>query len=337
MRPPISLSFDSELHHALLALPKAEIHVHLEGSLSPETVWELAQGNGTQLPADSLEQWRSFYSFTDFAHFIEVYGASVQCLRSPGDYARMLDSFLAGQAAQNIRYTEAFLSCSLALSRMKAGLLIETLSAAKAAAEARHGVKLKLIADIARQFPERQEQVLELALASEGLFIGIGLGGKEAGFPPELFTETYARARAAGLHVVAHAGEAAGADSVRAAVERLGAERIGHGVRCLEDPALVRELARRRLPLEVCPVSNYCLGIVAPDQPHPIRRMLDAGLFCTLNSDDPSMFGTSLLNEYLILAGQGFSLAELQQLSQNTWAATFLEPTERTKLSDEKL
>lgn len=318
----------------LLALPKAEIHVHLEGSLTPETVWELAERNGVALPAADFETWRSFYAFRDFGHFIEVYGHSVKCLQTPDDYFLLLDRFLAGQAAQGIVYTEAFLSTSLALSRMPAEELIPVLRQAKAEAEARHGVQLRLIADIARQFPERQGQVLELALASEGLFIGLGLGGREAGFPPRLFADTYARARAEGLRVVAHAGEAAGAESVREAVAELGIVRIGHGVRVLEDAALVTELAESGIPFEVCPVSNYRLGIVSPDEPHPIRRMLEAGLFCTLNSDDPAMFGTDLLNEYTTLARQGFSREELLMLAGHTWRASFLAPAERLRLTD---
>ena len=327
--------FDA-LKAELRAWPKAEIHVHLEGSLSPETVWELAQRNGVALPAADFATWRSFYAFRDFGHFIEVYGHSVKCLQTPDDYFLLLDRFLAGQAAQNIVYTEAFLSTSLALSRMPAEELIPVLRQAKAEAESRHGVQLRLIADIARQFPERQAQVLELALASEGLFIGIGLGGREAGFPPRLFTDTYARARAEGLHVVAHAGEAAGPESVREAVAELGIARIGHGVRVLEDPGLAAQLAETGIPFEVCPVSNYRLGIVAPQEPHPIRRMLDAGLFCTLNSDDPAMFATDLLNEYTTLAKQGFSREELLMLADQTWRASFLSSAERRRLQGVK-
>lgn len=316
----------------LAALPKAEIHVHLEGSLDPETIWELAQKNGVKLPADSLEAWRGYYQFKHFLHFIEVYRRSVQCLQTPEDYHLMIDRFLAGQAAQNVRHTEAFLSCSLALQRMDAATLISTLTSAKQTAEARHGVSLNLIADIARQFPDSQQQVLDLAIKSQGLFIGIGLGGKEDGFPPGLFKDTYARARAAGLHTVAHAGEAAGPESVREALDALKIERIGHGVRSLEDPELIKQLVDSQTPLEVCPISNYRLGIVRPEQPHPIRQLVDAGVFCTLNSDDPAMFETSLNNEYLTLAEQGFTLTELRQLSLNTLEASFLEPGAKARL-----
>jgi adenosine deaminase len=166
-----------------------------------------------------------------------------------------------------------------------------------------------------------------------GLFLGLGLGGPEAGYPPELFRDSYAEARRRGLRLVAHAGETDGAGSVRGAVEALGAERIGHGVRCLEDPALVALLRERRVPLEVCPTSNYRLGIVARSAPHPLRALVDAGLVCTVNSDDPPMFGTTLTDEYRLLAGQGFSWDELWSLDRNALDAAFLEPSERAALA----
>jgi adenosine deaminase len=162
-----------------------------------------------------------------------------------------------------------------------------------------------------------------------GVVVGLGLGGREVGHPPEGFADVYAEARRQGLRVVAHAGETAGAASVRGALDSLGAERIGHGVRCLEDPALVEWLRAGRVPLEVCPTSNYRLGVVPPGRPHPIRRMVDAGLCCTLNSDDPPMFGTDLAGEYGLLAGQGFTWEELWRLNLNTLEATFLPEGEK--------
>jgi adenosine deaminase len=190
---------------------------------------------------------------------------------------------------------------------------------------------VKFIPDISRELPDTQTQVLEFALKGKerGLFIGLGLGGIEAGNPPEGFIDTYKEAKRQGLRVVVHAGEADGPQSIRGAIDSLGAERIGHGIRCLEDSELLAELRRKQIPLEVSPQSNYCLGIVKRDRPHPIRQMVEAGLFCTLNSDDPTMFSTNLNNEYLTLAAQGFSWEELWQLNLNTLEASFLSAKEK--------
>lgn len=167
--------------------------------------------------------------------------------------------------------------------------------------------------------------MLDFAIAGleRDLVIGIGLGGIEQGYPPRLFERSYAAARAAGLRVVAHAGEAAGPESIREAIESLRIERVGHGVRCLEDPDLVRELAISRIPIEVCPTSNYLLGIVPPDAPHPIRKMLDAGLNVSVHTDDPAMFGTSLSDELQLLNNQGFAMSEISELLERSAHARF--------------
>jgi len=182
----------------------------------------------------------------------------------------------------------------------------------------RHGVEVRFIPDIARNFPQSKRRVLEFTLAGQkaGVFIGLGLGGLEAGYPPELFVDGFAEARANGLHVVAHAGEGAGTESIWGAVEKLKAERIGHGIRCLEDPSLVAMLKERQIPIEVCPTSNYRTGLVPKGAPHPIMRMIELGLNVTVNSDDPPMFGTTLTEEYREVArwiGPGEVLQGLRQ------------------------
>jgi len=159
---------------------------------------------------------------------------------------------------------------------------------------------------------------------AQGIFIGLGLGGKEVGFPPELFSDVFAEARRQDLHVVAHAGETEGPPSVWGAIRSLQAERIGHGVRAIEDDQLVKHLSQTQIPLEVSPYSNYHLNIVSPDQPHPIRTLMDRGVYVTVNTDDPPMFSTDLTSEYVLLAGQGFSWDELWQLNLNALEASFL-------------
>lgn len=307
-------------------LPKFEIHVHMEGATEAETFYTLAQRNGIELPYPDLESFKRYFEFRDFPHFIEVYVSSVGLLRSAQDYAYLIEEFYGHQARQNIVYTEAFLSATYLVDKFDTDEILDAIAHAMQRGKAKYGGEVRFIPDIARQEPESQKAVLELVKAGvdRGVFLGLGLGGLEIGFPPELFAETFAEARAHGMHVVAHAGEGVGPESIWGALRLLQAERIGHGVRSIEDPELLQYLAEQQTPIEVNPVSNYCLGIVPDGEPHPIRKMVDAGLNCTVNSDDPAMFSTSLTNEYLLLAEQGFSWEELVQLNRNALEASFM-------------
>jgi adenosine deaminase len=196
-------------------------------------------------------------------------------------------------------------------------------------------VRVRFIPDVARHLPDTQRAVLDFATRghARGPVPGPRPRRPEAGWPPELFRETYAEAGRRGLRLVAHAGETAGAESVRGAVEALGAERVGHGVRCLEDPAVVDVLRARGTPLEVCPDEQLPPGRRAAGRPHPLRALVDAGLVCTVNSDDPGMFGTTLVDEYRLLAAQGFTWDELWQLNRNALGAAFLGDAERAALA----
>ncbi len=318
------------------AMPKVELHVHLEGAQLPETIWAMAQRNGVALPARTLDEWRRFYAFRSFAHFIDVYIAASRAMVTAEDFRAMLVAFHAYQASQNIVYTEAFLSASLFVDKIAWADMVAAVLDGLAEGRERHGVEVRLIPDIARNFPDTKERVLAFTLAGQraGAFIGLGLGGLEAGFPPELFRAEFAEARASGLHVVAHGGEGAGAESVRGAIEALGAERIGHGIRCLEDPSLVALLRERRIPLEVCPISNYRTGVVPAGARHPIHRMLDEGLEVTLSSDDPPMFDTSLTEEYRSLAREGVPYERLWACNVAALDASFLEPDAKTRLTE---
>jgi adenosine deaminase len=321
----------------LREMPKVEIHTHLIGTADAETIYQIAQRNRVALPAGSLEEWKLFYEFRDFAHFIKVYSIARQCVQTPNDYVFLVEQFLKHQAEQNIRYSEVHFGAALPSDGLTDTELLETLSLGASNGEANYGSRVKFIAAIVRHIPDLQRQTLECALQGQdmGIVGGSGLAGQEAGYPPEAFAETFAEARRQGLRVVAHAGEAMGAESIWAALEHLKVERIGHGVRCLEDDALVQNLRDLQIPLEVSPQSNYCLGIVDRHQPHPIRQLVDAGLFCTLNSDDPPMFKTNLVNEYLTLAEQGFSWDELWQLNLNTLEASFLPELEKNTYRQE--
>ncbi len=314
-------------------MPKFELHVHIEGAADADTYFNIAQKNKVKLPVSSRQAWQHYFEFRDFPHFIEVYTTAVNSLRATEDYGFLIDNFFQHQAEQNILYSEAYLSATFIIEKFEDEDALDAIEAAIKSGQEKYGCVVKLIPDIGRMIPETQQQVLDFVLKGKqrGLFIGLGLGGPEKGYPPGLFTETYQEARRGGLRTVAHAGESDGPESIWGAIDDLQVERIGHGVRCMEDPALVEALRLRQIPLEVCPVSNYCLGIVEQGEMHPIREMLDAGLNCCINSDDPAMFSTNLTNEFETLASLGFSWPELQQLNQNALEAAFLDDDEKNR------
>ncbi len=314
-------------------MPKVELHVHLEGATDAATVWELARRNKVKLPAATLEEWQSMYAFRDFEHFVDIYTLATTCMQTADDFVFMLDRFLEEQARHNVRYCEAFLSASFMLDNFPQDEVIAVFSEGIKRGKEKYDIGLRFIPDIARHIPDSRHSVLDFILKGqeEGVFIGLGLGGPEVGFPPELFVDVYDEARRQGLHLVAHAGETVGAESVWGAIKSLKSERIGHGVRSVEDPKLLEYLAETQIPLEVCPHSNYRLKVTLLDQPHQIRKLVDAGVYCTVNSDDPPMFSTDLTREYLLLARQGFSWDELWQLNLNALEAAFLSEEEKAK------
>ena len=321
----------TQLASRLKAMPKVEIHVHLEGATDASTVWELAQRNNITLPAATLADWKAMYQFRDFNHFIEIYTLAADCMRTPDDFGFMVQQFLQQQAQHNVKYCEAFLSASFMIDKFPQDEIVDVLSEQAKLGEAEYGVRVRFIPDIARHTPETQNDVLDFVLAGQasGIFIGLGLGGIEVGYPPELFTDVYAEARRQGLHVVAHAGETEGPASIWGALNSLKSERIGHGVRAVDDKDLMAHLAETQIPLEVSPYSNYRLKVTHPSQPHQMRELFDNGVYLTVNSDDPPMFSTDLSSEYILLASQGFSWQELWQLNLNALNAAFLTDEEK--------
>ena len=289
----------------IAGLPKAEIHVHHVGSASPRIVSELAARHPGTVPAD-LDALRDFYTFRDFGHFIEVYLAVVDLLREPEDIRLLTYEVATDMAAQNIRYAELTLT---PYTSVQAGVpieaYVEAVEDARVAAERDHGIVLRWVYDIPGEFglPAGEETVgYALAPHAPETLIGFGLGGPEVGVDRPQFADVFARARAAGLHSVPHAGETTGPQTVWEALRDLGAERIGHGTSAVQDPELVAHLAEHGVPLEVCPTSNIATRAVDRLENHPIRQMYDAGITVTVNSDDPPMFGTTLNREYEIAA-----------------------------------
>jgi adenosine deaminase len=315
------------------AMPKVELHVHLQGATRPETLLRLAQRNGVELPARTLDDMRDWYTFRGWDHFGDVYDAICQCVQTADDIDIMLREFIAGQATQNIRYTEVTFTPPRWLPFDEQ---LDALGRARIWGAAEHGVVVNIVIDIPREVaPAEGELIAEWAISGMGRgVVAFGLGGPEAGNPPEKFATAFQRTQAAGLPSVPHAGEMAGPDSIWGALNTLNAARIGHGVRCLEDPALVDELRTRGTVLEVCPTSNVCLGLFPDFAAHPLPRLIDAGLTVTLNSDDPPMFNTTLTREYEQAAELfGFDADALDALVLNGVMAASLPTVERESLA----
>jgi aminodeoxyfutalosine deaminase len=326
---------------AIASLPKIHLHCHLEGCLRPETFVDLTRRYGLstrfrpgqpELPGPNDPA--QVYEFSDFAEFLLIFAAVSRALASPGDYARLAREFVAGALAQNVVYGELFVSPSVWSffhRDLDVGATLRAIIAELRAARA-HGVEFSLIVDVTRNFgadSAMRTAQLAASMAGEGV-IGIGLGGDEAKFPAELFGDVFAFARANGLHTVAHAGEGAGAQSVRAAIE-IGAERIGHGVRAIEDPAVVALLHERGTPLEISPTSNARTGVVPLEVEHPFHQLDASGVRITIDADDPAIFGTSISNEYALVAERA-GITTLRRFIVQAADAVFLEPAAKARL-----
>src|SRR5690349_15470531 len=266
----------------LAALPKAEIHVHLEGTVRPATLEELCARTGVSVPR----------SFTDLPSFIQVYACAWAAMTTPGDYGRLVREYCEDAARAGVRYAE--------LELATAGRPYDCLAEAIEAASRQQDVVVRFVAGNARDLPLEIAWMMLDDARDVPEVVAIGLGGPEEGFPPEPFAELFAEARRRGLHAAPHAGEAAGPASIRSALDALGAERIQHGVRAVEDLDLLAEIVARPVPLAVCPTSNLRLGVVRSLDEHPLRRLWDAGAMVSVNTDDPGFFGSDLLTEYAI-------------------------------------
>jgi aminodeoxyfutalosine deaminase len=281
--------------------PKIELHVHLEGTVRPETLLEIARRNDYALPCETVEELRALYEFRDFAHFIEVWVLTTNALRTHDDFRRVVVDYAEEAAAHGAVYVEGIFSPS---ERVRRGVDWDEIFSGycDGAQEARErfGVEIRLTPDIVRGFTleEAHAVVRHAARYRDRGVVGVGLGGLEAQFPPEPYEEPFAVAREEGLASVPHAGEVAGPASVRGALDSLGAERIRHGIRAVEDAALVTELADRRIVLDVCPISNLRTRAVAALDEHPLPHLVAAGVPCSISTDDPAMFGTDLTKDY---------------------------------------
>ena len=327
----------SDLVTFVRALPKVQLHCHLEGTIRAETFRELAALRGV-VSARAAGPLDATYAFGTFGEFLLTFAEVCKALQQPEDYARIAREYVADAVAQNVRYAEPFVSPSVWTFFHPRLDVAETFAAIRAEfdlARRERGLEIALICDLTRNFGvERAMATARTAVAvAEGGYgvVGIGLGGDEASFPPAPYAGAFAFARAAGLRTVAHAGEAAGADSVRDAVEVLGAERIGHGVRALEDPAVVALLAERGVALELCPTSNRLTGAVPAGAPHPIAELDARGVLCTIDADDPTLFSTTLEHEYELVGAQ-CGRTSLVRFARNAIEASFAPPERKAQL-----
>ena len=313
-------------------IPKVEIHLHLEGAIPLPTMWQLLQKYGGDPEIPNIAALTSKFVFKDFAQFIDTWIWKNQFIREYEDFTLLSEAVARDLARQNIRYVEAF--CSPGDFERHNLTPQGIITAIRQGLDRVPGIRIALIADLIRDTgsdPNKASNTLHAVneVRDQGV-IGIGLGGSEQKYPAGLFKKVFAEARNLFFHTTAHAGEAAGAESVWAALESLHVERIGHGIRAIEDPMLVRTLADLHIPLEICPISNVCTGVVSSIEKHPIRSLYNRGVIVTVNTDDPKMFDTSLALEYATLYNKlGFSQTEIKGIILQTIRSTWLDNDEK--------
>ena len=327
----------TSLAQFITKMPKVELHVHLEGSVRPETLLKLAKRHHITLPADDVDGLRKWYTFRNFNHFIEIYMTISSCLRTAEDIELIAREFLMGQAEQNILYSEVTFTPINQYFNNRLGFheQIDAVNRARVWAEKELGVRMGIIMDIPRIIsPEDGLMVADWAIEryGDGL-IALGLGGPEVDNPPEKYRAAFDRVRLAGIPCILHAGETVGPPSIWSAIRVADTRRIGHGVRAIEDPELVAYLRETQIPLEVCPTSNVCLNVYPSWKEHVLPELMAQRLYVTINSDDPPMFNTTLTNEYLV--GQrtfGWDEDTIQQFVLDAVKVTLLPEKEQTDI-----
>jgi adenine deaminase len=318
------------------SLPKAELHVHIEGTLEPELAFRLAHRHGIALPHRSVADLRRAYEFPDLQSFLDIYYAGAAVLRDADDFYELTRDYVARARADGVVHAEIFFDPQThTLRGVPIGAVLAGIRRALAEATAAWGFSHRLILCFLRHLSAQDAmRTLEEALPYRDQLAGVGLDSSERGHPPHKFSAVFARARAEGLPGVAHAGEEGPPAYISEALDVLQVRRIDHGVRCEEDPALVQRLARERVPLTVCPLSNLKLRVIARMQDSNLKRLLDQGLCVTVNSDDPAYFGGYIADNFLaVQAALALSDAEITMLARNSFEASFLPAADKTRWS----
>ena len=326
----------SFLYKFIKRMPKADLHVHLEGAIRPSTLFELAARNNIGLPAKTEKELKEFFKFKNFQHFVEIYNLVTGCIKTANDYELISYQFGCERARQNIHYAEVtfsiFTNCRL--TGLPWQKILEALNRGRARAMQEFGIYWVWIFDILRDEPESQKFVLDTILKSKDQgVVALGLTGSETLLNADNFVKTFETARKNKIGITIHAGEISGPKSIWSVINLLHTDRIGHGVTCIQDLELVDFLKQKQIPLEICPTSNICMGVFPDFKSHPLRKLWDAGLLVTVNSDDPALFDTDLNNEYKILIDHfGFDINDLEKISLNGLQASFLSADQKQKL-----
>jgi adenosine deaminase len=328
----------SDIRRFIRKIPKAELHIHLEGSLEPELMFTIAERNGVELPFHSVAEVRRAYRFSNLQSFLDIYYEGMSVLLHERDFHDMTAAYLARAHADTVRHTELLFDPQAHTAR---GVSLETviggIQSAREEMKNRTGMSTRLIPCFLRHLnADAAMATLEQILRFRELITGVGLDSSEVGNPPEKFTAVFDRARAEGLRVVAHAGEEGPPEYIRQALDLLGSERIDHGVRCIKDPELVERLKNEQIPLTVCPLSNVRLRVFDTMADHDLKQLLDRGLRVTLNSDDPAYFGGYITENYLA-AQEALNLDrdDIITLARNSFLAAFLALEEKTGYLEE--
>lgn len=315
-------------------MPKAELHIHIEGSLEPELIFRLAERNGVSIPYASVEELRRAYAFTNLQSFLDIYYAGASVLLKEQDFRDMAWAYFERAAADNVVHAELFFDPQTHTARgVSMRTVIDGLHRACEEARTKLGVDASLILCFLRHLSEAEAfETLEQAMPFRDKFVGVGLDSSEVGHPPEKFAKVFARCRELGLHLVAHAGEEGPPAYVWTALDTLHVERIDHGVQSVKDPALMARLAKDRIPLTVCPLSNLKLCVFPKLEDHNLRQLLDAGIVATVNSDDPAYFGGYMNDNFLqTFEATGMDAQHAYRLAANSFEASFVDESLKRK------
>lgn len=329
------MTLDATRERLIQALPKVELHLHIEGTLEPEMMFSLASKHGAKLPYASVEEVRAAYNFSDLQSFLDLYYAGCDVLRDHKDFYALAMQYFTRAHHDNVVHAELFFDPQTHTARnVPMEVIIGGLRDAAHDAHKRYGITSSLILCFLRHLSEEDAfATLEMALPYRSEFVGVGLDSGEKGNPPSKFSRVFAKAKEHGLHLVAHAGEEGPAAYIREAIDLLHVERIDHGVHCDEDPALVKQLAAKRIPLTVCPLSNLKLRVVKDLREHNFAKLLRAGVHATINSDDPAYFGGYIGENYRATAeALDLTAHEIIRVAENAAHAAFLPEDDRLQL-----
>jgi adenosine deaminase len=334
------IELSDSLKKFIREIPKVELHLHLEGAIPLETLFGLIQRRGNNRIIKNLEDLKRRLVYSNFRQFIKIWLWKNSFIKEYEDFEELAYRVLQSLSQQNVKYVEAFYSprdFTFRNNKLSAGGITESLIKGKKRAFNDFGIRSELVVDVVRDYGPRMGRGLIRELSGylgRGL-IGIGLGGSEKLFPAGLFTKVYQEARERGFRLTVHAGETDGAKSIWAALNELGAERIGHGLRAYEDPQLIHYLEEKQIPLDLCVVSNLKTKVCKTFEEHPVRNYFKDGLMITINSDDPAMFDTSITNEYLVLIQKfGFNLEEIKKVNFNSIQASFMTDQEKNTMKE---